>query len=352
MTRRKGLDPRAWMAWGLAASVPSMVGRNPWPLLVVLVAAVGVRLTWAPAMTGNRAWGPFVRLAVTFSAIGVLFNALTVRAGDRVLVRLPERLPLVGGALTANAALYGVLSGLALMILVLVGSTVGALIDWPAIARLLPDGLTSVAVAGSIAFAFVPQTTAAFREIREAQAARGHRFRGARDLLPIVVPTLAGGLERATTLAEALESRGFGGAAAGDRRGHDWGAYAGAVGLGAAALAAYAFAVEQLALAGGALAVAAGAVAGLLILREQPVVARTRYREPAWTWADSGVVAGAAVALVTSVATLAAAPAAFQYEPYPRIESPAIGLLGLAGLLGLLAPTLVAPSPEPSGSGT
>ena len=33
------LDPRAWLAWGLAASLPALLGRNPFPLAMVLIAA-------------------------------------------------------------------------------------------------------------------------------------------------------------------------------------------------------------------------------------------------------------------------------------------------------------------------
>src|SRR5581483_6083994 len=88
--------------------------------------------------------------------------------------------------------------------------TVGMALDWGALLRLLPDRMTSLAVVGAIAWGLAPQTATAFREIREAQAARGHRLRGPRDALPIALPLLAGGLERSFTLAEALEARAFG----------------------------------------------------------------------------------------------------------------------------------------------
>jgi energy-coupling factor transport system permease protein len=48
-----------------------------------------------------------------------------------------------------------------------------------------------------------------FQQIREAQSIRGHRFRGIRDLLPVLMPLLMGSLERAFQLAETMTARGF-----------------------------------------------------------------------------------------------------------------------------------------------
>ena len=62
----------------------------------------------------------------------------------------------------------------------------------------------------SIAITFVPQTVTRFTEIREAQALRGHRVRRIGDLLPLIIPLLAGGMERSMDLAEAMEARGYG----------------------------------------------------------------------------------------------------------------------------------------------
>src|SRR5262249_33185295 len=148
--------------------------------------------------------------------------------------------------LTYNALVYGALNGLALLELVLIGTTVAALINWAAVVRLLPNGLTGLAVAGSIAFAFIPQTVSAFGDIREAQAARGHRLRGLRDLAPILVPLLALGLERATTLSESMESRGFGAPVNPRTRTGAWPRFALALALTLAITAAYLIAVGRI----------------------------------------------------------------------------------------------------------
>ena len=223
-----------------------------------------------------------LRLAVVALALGVIFNLLTAHVGDLVIGRLPEWLPIVGGALTLNALIYGLLAGVATFSLIVIALTVGMALDWGALLRLLPERMTSLAVVGAIAWGLAPQTMVAFREIREAQAARGHRLRGPRDALPIAVPLLAGGLERSFTLAEVLEARAFGapGSLAADRTRWAWLAIPGlAVGI----VGGYLLAVGSTAAAAGCLAAAAG-VCWLSLRRgrrgEQP--RRTRYRTPAW----------------------------------------------------------------------
>src|SRR5699024_5452545 len=88
------LDSRTWLVWGLAAIVPLLVARNPHVVLAVLLCATTVRSSWA-AHT-RQGWGWIVRLAFIFVAVGVVFNALTVHAGNQVLVTLPGSLPLIG----------------------------------------------------------------------------------------------------------------------------------------------------------------------------------------------------------------------------------------------------------------
>lgn len=339
------LDPRAWLLWAFAASLPAMLGRNPWPLVATLAAVSAVRLSWAHRMPGGNHWSLFVRLALVFALIGILFNVLTVRSGDRVIARLPEGLPLVGGELTLNAAIYGVLGGLALVLLVLVGTTVSGLLDWTAIVRLLPPGLTTMAVAGSVAFTLVPQTAIAFREIREAQMARGHRIRGARDFLPIIVPMLGGGLERAITLSEALESRGFGAPTDRGRGSSSWVRYGAATALGSGALSAFALATGRSGMAFTATVLAVLLLLPAVVSGRSSTVARTRYRSARWIHRDTAVAVGAVIAIAGTMLTLQLDPDSLQYEPYPNLSLPRVDLILLSALLALFAPAIVAPPP-------
>lgn len=339
--RQTGLDPRAWLAWGAAASLPPLLGRNPFPLVATLLVVVGVRAAWKGQSTRVASWSGIVRLAAVFAAIGVVFNVLTVRAGDRVIVEVPDAVPILDGPITLNAFVFGVLSGLALLILVLVGTTVGAVLDWPTALRLLPERMTTVAVAGSVAFAFIPQTAVAFREIREAQAARGHRFRGARDLVPLLVPLLTGGLERAVTMSEALESRAFGAPASSHatrRRGWSLGI---AVGLSAAVLAGYLLAVGRVSAAGLALVVALISLVTASRVGSPNGPKRSRYRAPRWSRSDTYTTVGALVAGLATLAAVAFDPSSLRYEPYPDLVAPRVNLALILAQLALLVPAFL-----------
>jgi energy-coupling factor transport system permease protein len=337
------LDPRTWLIWGAAASLPALLGRNPFPLAVVLIAALSVRAAWSGDSPSIASWSSLIRLTIFFAVIGALFNVLTVRSGNHVIATIPSRIPLLHGDVTLNALVFGLLSALAAVTLVLVGATVAASLDWAALVRMLPPGLTTIAVAGSVAFAFLPQTARAFVDIKEAQAARGHRLRSARDLVPLLAPLLTGGLERALTLAESLESRGFGAPTAPGRKPSLTSGAATAVGLAAGTASAYLFAVNRLAEAGLAAAVALACLA-IVVARTRPaMVGRTRYRDPRWRRIDSLVTAASIVAAIATLAASNLASGALRYEPYPDLIAPAVNLPALAALLLLLAPALAAP---------
>jgi energy-coupling factor transport system permease protein len=342
--RARPLDPRAWTIWAVAASLPPLIGRNPWPLAATLLATLGVWGAWSMGLAGAR-WRPLLRLAFVFGAVSVLFNLLTAHIGDRPIAALPEAWPVIGGVLTLNALIYGLLSAMAIVSLVAVSATLSATLDWSAMMRLLPERMAALAVAGSVAWFYLPRTTAALAEIREAQMARGYRPRGIRDAAPLVIPLLAGGLERSMITAEALEARAFGAPLAPELAPRPWQLASLLVGLVTALTGAFCLALGQLAVAGGLLAVAvASLMVGLFTQRGgEPHLHRTRYRDPIWErpeWIVSGV---ALAVLAVEIAVLFLDPAAFRYEPYPSLTAPAISLPLLAVLGLLLAPAAVQP---------
>jgi energy-coupling factor transport system permease protein len=138
-----------------------------------------------------------------------LFNALWTRAGDTVLFTLPAQLPLIGGNITLEAVVFGVLNGLVLATLVSIFSLLNLALSVRDLISLVPRAFHSLAVIVSIAITYVPFTLRQAQAIKEAQAVRGHTVRGVRDWLPLFMPLLTGGLERALALAEAMTARGF-----------------------------------------------------------------------------------------------------------------------------------------------
>jgi energy-coupling factor transport system permease protein len=211
LTTEETFHPVAWTAWLAAAALPALSTRNPLYLSLIL-AAVGI--TYVALGRRNptaRSWSAFVRLGAFLWLLTVPFTMFTSHHGSIVLFRLPRSWPIIGGAITLEAFLYGLTGGLALVSLLLIFATFNIAVDQARMLRMTPGFLYQAGVVTGIAVAFVPQMVATWQSIREAQQVRGHKLRGIRDLLPLILPLLVTALERAMQLAESMEARGFGG---------------------------------------------------------------------------------------------------------------------------------------------
>lgn len=336
----------AWLMWLIAAAIPAFTLRNPCYLGLVLGAAWLVYTARGRTSPVGSSWGGFVRIGLFFLALAIPFNALSLHAGRIVLFHLPASWPIVGGAITVEAILTGAVNGLSLLTILLVFAAFNAVADHYQLLRATPAFLFQAGVVVSIAITFVPQMVLSGKEIREAQRIRGHRFRGIRDLLPLIIPLLASALERAIQLAETMEARGFGSVIrpvsrrqAGLRQG----------GMLAALLILLAglFVVAYFPAGSswGWLLAAVG-VAGLLAVfwLQGRGVQRSRYRREQWTGQDTAiVVSGVIVIGVVFIARLTV-PETLVYSPFPPYPllppfNPWVG----AALLLLALPVLLVP---------
>lgn len=351
------MHTRAGVLWLTAVLAPALLVSNPLYLLQVTAAAAAVYAGVRGRGPAARGWGAFLRFGLVLVGFAVVVQPLLVSTGDTLLATLPAlRLGALelGGRVTLESLVYGAGHGLALAAVLLAFATFNVAVDPYQLVRSVPRFLYRSGIVLSIALGFVPQTLVAQREIREAQALRGHRFRGVRDLVPLLVALLAEGLERSIDLAEAMEARGFG---AGEDE------PAAARGLRAALAAGL-----GLALAGAALATAAPrpggglrtagtglAAAGVvtLVLTLAAVarrVRRSRYRTERWRRRDTLVAATA----LASLAGLAAAwwgGAELFYYPYPRLTVPPLSPWVAAALALLAAPALIAGGGSSGGDG-
>jgi len=200
----------AWVIWLVAAAVPAFALRNPLYLVLILGAAWIVYATLGRTSPVGSSWGAFVKIGLFFFALAIPFNALSIHLGQVVLFRLPESWPIIGGPVTLEAIIAGAVSGLSLLTILVVFAAFNSVVDHYQLLRATPAFLFQAGVIISIAITFVPQMVLSAQEIRQAQRIRGHRFRGLRNLLPLIIPLLANSLERAIQLAETMEARGFG----------------------------------------------------------------------------------------------------------------------------------------------
>lgn len=207
----KRLDARAWVLWTLAAALLTTLTRNPLYILIILLAARLVALRWQPADAPLKL--PLWRLGLVILLFSTLFNLLFVHLGQTVLLTLPAGWPLLGGPLTLESAVYGATNGLMLLTLLLVFMTFSSVVPGSDLIYLTPRLFHSLGLVLLIALTYVPETRRHWQQIRDAQAIRGHTPQGWRDLRPLLLPLLVGGLERAMSLAEAMVARGYGAAA-------------------------------------------------------------------------------------------------------------------------------------------
>ena len=117
---------------------------------------------------------------------------------------------MVSGVVTLEALTYGALNGLLITVVISVFSIFSLAVPAYQLVRSTPRAFQSMGVTVGIALTFIPQTLRRFKEVREAQAVRGHHLRRLNDWLPLWLPLLIGGLEQSTQLSEAMVARGFG----------------------------------------------------------------------------------------------------------------------------------------------
>ena len=333
------LHPRAWIAWLAAAIITLSLSRNPvYLLLIILCIAVVSRALRSQAETPVLPL-PLLRLSLVIITLSALFNFVTAHFGQTVLFTLPAGIPLLGGPYTLEALVFGMVNGLVLVGFLAAFNVLYQALPTQALIHMIPRALYPIAVVVSIAVSFVPATLAQFQQIREAQMMRGHRVRGLRDWLPLFMPLLVGGLERAFQLAEAMTARGFGSLGVGQRAGLDPLRVALVVGLATLLAGLLVLLFWQHEVAGWSL-VALGGGALLMALRRQGQrVRRTVYRRQPWTGSDG--LAIAAAAFTVGVYLLPASRGALAWSPYPQLTWPGADPATVLATLGLLTPAVL-----------
>jgi energy-coupling factor transport system permease protein len=334
-----GIHTVAWLAWLLAALVSLSATRNPLYLILTLLSTAIVYLSLS--RDGGSPPTPVspLRFTLVVIALTTLFNTLTSHFGETILFTIPGEIPLLSGAITLEAAAYGATNGL-----VLSGFFAGFLVlnralPVRALLRLVPRAFYPLAVVMTVSLTYIPATQRQFMQIREAQAVRGYRPSGLRSWLPLLMPLLVGGLERALALAEAMTARGFASNPE-ERRGNRQGVLI-LVGILLLPLG------WILSLSRGDLSLPAALIIlagmGLLIYglwSAGRLTQRTVYHQEQWRGKDWSVLLGAGIVLVAYLLPINGG-GGLDYSPYPLLSLPPFEpLIGIM-TMGLLAPALI-----------
>ena len=356
------LHPGAWWLWASSLAVAASRTTNPW-LLLALLGVVGI------VVAERRVPGPWSRAFLVFVQVGmvvvgirmVLAAVLAGPGAGPVLLTLPSiALPdwlagvRVGGPVTADTVLEACYEGLRLAVILGCIGAANALVLPSRLLRVVPAALYEIGVAVVVILTVLPMLVADLGRVREARLLRGRRSRPARAAAEMTLPVLNGALDRAVTLAAAMDSRGYGrttGVSAGTRRLTTTLVLAGLVGVGVGLYGVLDGGTPDVAglpvlgwpmvLLGCTLAVAATLLAGRRI-------GRTVYRPDRWRAAEWAVL-GSGLACLSAILVSAALGVDLEGPTSPPTwpTLPLVPALGV--LLGLLA--LPASPPVPLAAG-
>lgn len=338
-------NPLPWLSWSAAAMLLVVLTRNPVLLGLSGLAIMIVRVSNPSEGGAERlSWWLIIRIAGIVASVSVVFNLLTVHVGDRTFAHLPKSIPIIGGALTMNAFIYGLAGGLALMDLILVAATFSTVVDRGELIQLLPASFGAAGTATIVALSIFPQTLRAVREVHDAQASRGFRIRSIRDVEPLVVPVLHLGLEHAFELAESIEARGFG---RGQQRDLPWDRpieqFALPFGL--------ALATGGIVMAGlgrlfpGCIMVGVGVLVPFLFRRSRVKRHPGRYRPRSWTGSDKLIIVSSASSSILLLIALIFT-SSLEYSPYPTLDWPRLSLLPLIAAVLFVIPAISGSTPK------
>jgi energy-coupling factor transport system permease protein len=188
------------LALGLASlllSAPLALGATALAIVTAGVCAgVGAQLLRA------------ARFALVLGLAVMVVNALVVRDGLTVILRLGD-LPVLGQTdVTLEATVYGAVLGLRAVALVLCGALYTAAVDPDEMLRLLRRVSFRSALTATIGTRMVPVLVRDSRRLADAQRCRPGRPPSRAALMRAAT---AGLLDRALDVAAALEVRGYGG---------------------------------------------------------------------------------------------------------------------------------------------
>ncbi len=330
---RSQVNSVVWMLWGGAVALATVSTRNPFYLTLNLLAVSVVYLALPRDNAQRGIWGLVIKIGLLVAGMTVAFNLLTAHAGDQTLTHLPGRLPVVGGAITGNALIYGLSTAAAILTLIVTAAVFGSVVDRASLLRTVPASLSSAGIAAVIGLSFFPQTLVSLRDVREAQAARGFRVRSIRDVRPLVIPVMTAALEGAFNLAESMESRAFGSQRMRSQR-RTWPFVTGVI----LTIAAVSLLIDGQTIP--ASVVAAAGIALVAIGLFHGGHGRTSYRATEWHIRDRILLATSSASIVIFAAAVVVWPGAIQWSPFPTLHVPTFNpFLGCACLM-LAVPAL------------
>jgi energy-coupling factor transport system permease protein len=201
------MNARCLAVWSAAVLTVVLISTNPTYRLAAALIALDVTLMLS--RPGHRLRPLLVAIC---AAIGtaVAVDIMLGHSGEHVLVRVPSSVPVIGGPITAESVLYGLVVGLGVAACVLAVAPLSRALDPHELVDALPRILHRTATAAAAALNLAPGMVRSAGAVRDAQRMRGWRPGGARSWAELLVPVAVTAMEDSLQLAEAMEARGYG----------------------------------------------------------------------------------------------------------------------------------------------
>ncbi len=350
MSSRPRLHALSWLVWALSATLCVLVARSAvYGALILLIAILCVEMHGLATPIG-RAFPLFCSLAAFFAVVRVVLDALTGHvAGNHTWFTVPSmQLPSffggleIGGAIQREVVLASAADAFVVVVIIAVFGAWNAVVSHHELTQSIPRAFHELGLVITVALAFIPSTIEAVRRTREADRARagGRPARG--RVRRTVLPVLQSGLERAISLSEAMDSRGFGHRGAVDR-GERVAGFAMVAALVALAGAGAAL-VSRADVAATVLTTVAAIAVAIGVATSAAAARRTRYRPRPFRRLDTVVALSVALAPAALAVVANTTDAALVWIPR-ELELPRFDL-GVALAIALLAiPALIPPRP-------
>jgi energy-coupling factor transport system permease protein len=207
-----GLHPATQLFLTAALVVTALVSENPFMLLSVILATAV--LAWSADVFSE--WLSWWKICLFVGLAALVINPLVSGQGATVIWQGP-RIPVFGRLdITLEAVAYGAGMGLRLAAMIWAFALLTLIMDPDRALGLMRGRGSRSALATALALRMVPAAVGDAGDLLDAQRSRGIvRDRGGRRTrmktrLPLVKRLVSTSLDRGISLAEAMESRGFG----------------------------------------------------------------------------------------------------------------------------------------------
>ncbi|MFM1905543.1 MAG: cobalt transporter permease [Actinomycetota bacterium] len=200
------------------AATTAILSSSPIHHLAILIGVFSVIMlnrsngSWAYSIT------ILFRLALFIIGFRIFIEIIFgVHFGGPVLLSLPEfELPAwlgginIGGLVGVDGIFAATINGLKLATIVVAASAPAVLVPPNLLLKSMPNAIYEAGLVTVIAIGFLPTLSSDAKRIRTAAALRGTPAKSILANLKLILPLIDSALNRAVTLSNAMESRGFG----------------------------------------------------------------------------------------------------------------------------------------------